>query len=410
MKKRLSLLVAILIVSMLAACGKEATVVTTPSPEPTAVATEAPATPTPEPTATNTPAPTPTPEPEITVYFKDVMAEHGLKAGTCLNTTMIGTARYEQMVLENFSSVTMENDMKPDAILDQAESQAKGDIAVHFKGNTVKLLDWAKKNGMAMRGHTLIWHSQTPDWIFHEDFDSSKPLVTREVMLARMESYFKQVFDYLIENDYADMFYAYDVANECWMEDGSMRQSNWLATIGEDYLWQAFNIAQKYAPDNIALFYNDYNEQFKTETLVNFVNSLKDDEGNYIIDGIGFQAHLYTEDDLDQYFETVDALSALGITIELTELDVCLGRYQHYLSTSDENLRVQGQFYYNLVNGLLSRIDAGTLKMDSLTIWGFADRMSWRSEGNPLVFNIALKPKYSYFGITQIKEKSGFTE
>lgn len=415
MKKRFSLLVAILIVSMLAGCTNGSSAVPTNAPQVTASVTEVPATstPAPEPTATNTPTPvppTPTPEPEISVYFKDFMAEHGLKAGTCLNVQMINTARYEQIVLENFSSVTMENDMKPDAILNQAESQAAGDIVVHFQANAVKMLNWAKEHGMAMRGHTLIWHSQTPDWIFHEDFDSSKPLVTREVMLARMDSYFKQVFAYLEDNGYADMFYAYDIANECWMEDGSMRVSNWRTIIGDDYLWQAFNTARKYAPENIALFYNDYNEQFKTETLINFVESLKDDEGNYLIDGVGFQAHLYTEDDLDQYFETVDALSALGIKIELTELDVCLGRYQHYLPKKDENFRIQGQFYYNLVNGLLSRINAGTLNMDSLTIWGFADRMSWRSEGNPLVFDMSLKPKYSYFGLTQVKEKSGFEE
>ena len=117
---------------------------------------------------------------------------------------------------------------------------------------------------MKVRGHVLIWYSQTPDWIFYNDFDKNAGLASREVMLARMESYIKQVFEKLEESGYLDLFYAYDIVNEAWMEDGTMRDSLWLNTIGDDFMWYAFQYANKYAPDYIDLYYNDYNEQFKT--------------------------------------------------------------------------------------------------------------------------------------------------
>lgn len=345
---------------------------------------------------------------EVVLGIKDILGEYGLKAGTCLTNNMLGNASCVKIIKQNFNSITFENDMKPDYILDKNASVAAGDIVVKFNDNTLKLLKWCKNNEMAVRGHTIIWHSQTPTWIFYEDFDPSKELVSREVMLARMESYIRQVFEQLDATGYSDMIYAYDVVNEAWLDDGTMRDSLWRTTIGDDYLWQAFYFADKYAPEHIELYYNDFNEQFKTEALYNFVQTLKDEDGNYLIDGIGFQAHLYTEDSLDDYFATVDKLASLGIKVNLTELDVCLGSWPVIKPATEENLKIQGQFYYNLVEGLLSRVKEGTVKMDSLTIWGFNDAQSWRSERNPVLFTMVYKPKYAYYGVMQNKEMAGF--
>ena len=113
-----------------------------------------------------------------------------------------------------------------------------------------------------------------------------------------MESMIRQVFEILTEQGYIDLFYAYDVVNEAWMEDGTMRKSHWSEIIGDDYLWYAFYFADKYAPESIDLYYNDYNEQFKTDTLVKFVKTLVDENGKSLIDGVGLQAHLYTSDSL----------------------------------------------------------------------------------------------------------------
>lgn len=368
---------------------------------------------TPEPTATPTVKPTATPKPTDTPAIKEVYGEHNMKAGTCLSYNMINTERCVRIITKHFNSITFENELKPDAILNQQESKKAGDLVVKFNNNTLEMLEWCKNNNMALRGHTLIWHSQTPNWIFHEEFDTKNPRASREVMLARMESYIKQVFELLDSLGYLEMFYAYDVVNEAWIDNGTMRpESLWLQTIGEDYLWHAFNFANKYAPEYIDLYYNDFNEQIqeKPEALYNFVQTLKDENGNYLIDGIGFQAHLYTEDSLEDYFATVDKLGSLGLKINLTELDVSLGTWQNIKIATDDNLRVQGQFYYNLINGLLERVDAGTLRMDALTFWGFADKLSWRAERNPLLFNSLYLPKYSYYGALQIKELAGFEE
>ena len=410
MKKKIALFLMVLtLIAAFAACGKDNSTEKPADPTPTSTPAEPTATDTPTPSPTETPIPTATPLPDADgISLKDVFAQHGVKAGTCLTTMMTGDAKSAALIKEQFNSVTMENDMKPDYILSEAKSKEAGEIVVEFNPNMLSMLKWAKENGMSVRGHTLVWYSQTPQWIFYEDFDTSKELVGREEMLKRMESMIKQVFEKLEEAGYIDLFYAYDVVNEAWMEDGSLRQSMWTATIGDDFIWHAFNFANKYAPESIDLYYNDYNEQFKTNTLESFVKTLVDDKGNYLIDGIGFQAHLYTSDKLDDYFKTVDQLSALGLKIQLTELDVCLGKYQFPQSATPKMLSKQGMFYYNLVKGLLDRVDAGTLKLDALTFWGFCDEMSWRKAYSPLLFDKKLKAKYAFFGAAQIEEHAGF--
>lgn len=412
MKKKLVLLLTSALVLTCLGCGDAAkTPVETPAVD---TVVEAEDTQTEEVVPETTPEEEATPEveeePIAATYLRDLFAEHGMKVGTCLTTQMIKNAKQEALIKEQFSSVTMENSMKPDYIFDQAKSKESGELTVVFNKDMTAMLDWAKENNMAVRGHTLVWYSQTPGWIFHEGFDLAKPLVGREEMLNRLESMIKQMFTKLQEEGYADLFYAYDVANEAWMEDGSIRESDWTRTIGEDYLWHAFYFANKYAPENIDLYYNDYNEQFKADTFVKFVKTLVDEDGNYLIDGIGLQAHLYTQDDIPGYFRAVDKLASTGLKLEMTELDVSLGAWQKTLPATDENLRDQGKYYYNLINGIFERVDNGTISMDSLTIWGFSDGLSWRKNASPLLYNAKLEPKYSYYGTMQMKELAGFEE
>lgn len=348
-------------------------------------------------------------EPEE-IHLKDIYAEHGLKVGTCLTPSMISSASQTQLITSQFSSVTMENAMKPDYIFSKKRSAESGELTIHFNDDMIAMLDWAKENNMAVRGHTLVWYSQTPKWIFCKDFDPKGEFVDRDEMLKRMESMIKQMFEQLEEQGYSDLFYAYDIVNEAWMEDGSMRKDNnyWYKIIGDDYLWYAFYFANKYAPEHIDIYYNDYNEQFKTNTLVNFVKTLVDEDGNYLIDGIGLQAHLYTSDDLTQYLRTVETLGATGLKVQMTELDVCLGSYQKFLKADEDNLKKQGRYYYNLINGVLELVDSGKIEMDAITFWGYCDSMSWRREGSPLLYNAVNKPKYSYYGAAQMKELAGF--
>ena len=425
MKKNLILLlVSIMIISLVGCSSPEPKQDATPTSAETTTApsekddsaspaTEAP-TSTPEPTPTEVvptevPAtPTPTPNPIEGLSLKDLFAEHGMKVGTCFNTQMIDRNGVRMLLTSNFNSVTMENSMKPDYLFNKKKSQESGELVVEFNSDALKMMKWAKENNFSMRGHTLVWYSQTPDWIFHQDFDQAKDLVDRETMLARLEGYIRDVFKTLEDLEYIDLFYAYDIANEAWMENGTIRQNRWTQIIGDDYLWYAFYYADKYAPESIDLYYNDYNEQFKTPTLIKFVNTLVDEDGRYLLDGIGLQAHLYTSDSLDTYFNTIDKLGETGLKLQLTELDVCLGKYQAPKQGTEENLKAQGRFYYDLINGLFERVDAGTIKMDALTFWGISDGMSWRKEYKPLLYDSILKPKYALYGAFQLKDYAGF--
>lgn len=352
--------------------------------------------------------PEPTADPADSTSLKEVFAAHNMKVGTCLTTNMTSRAQTNKIILAQFNSATMENAMKPDSCLSQKKSQAAGNLVVDFNKDSQKMMAWAKENNFSLRGHTFVWYSQTPEWIFHENFESSKPYVDRDTMLSRMENMMKTGFEQLEELGYIDLFYAYDIVNEAWMENGSMRQNHWSDIIGDDYLWYAFYYANKYAPESIDLYYNDYNEQFKTQTLIDFVNTLKDEDGNYLIDGVGFQAHLYTTDSLDDYFKTMDAVAETGLKIQLTELDVCLGRYQAPGKATEENLQKQGQFYYDLINGIFERVDSGKVKMDALTFWGFGDSLSWRKEYSPLLYDIKMNPKYALYGALQLKDYAGY--
>ena len=345
---------------------------------------------------------------DTVVTLQNVLATHNMKAGTCLSDYMITDAKCVEFIKENFNSITFENLLKPDYILNQKASQAKGDIVAEFNSATESLLKWCADNGMSLRGHTLIWHSQTPNWIFHEAFDTNKPLVGRDVMLARMESYISQVFKLLEDKGYIKLFYAYDVVNEAWEDNGTRRNSLWLNTIGEDYLWYAFYYADKYAPDYIDLYYNDYNEQYKTDTLSAFVKTLVDKDGRYLIDGIGLQGHLYTGDNVRNYLSAVEKYGSTGLKVCITELDVGLGAYKAVKQPTEENLKLQGRYYYNLINGILKLVDEGKVKMDSLTWWGFSDGLSWRNDCSPLLLDKDYNPKYAYYAALQVKEQAGF--
>lgn len=339
---------------------------------------------------------------------KGVFEKFGMIAGVCINPNVI--PKYSDHVIQNYTSVTMENEMKPDAIISKSKSVEANDIVVAFPQNALNMLEWAKTNGIGVRGHTIIWHSQTPQWIFYEGFDTSKPLVDRDTMLKRMESYIKQVFEQLDTLGYFDIIYAYDVVNEAIEDNGSLRNSLWKQTIGDDYLWYAFYYADKYAPESCKLFYNDYNEQFKTNAIIKMAQSLVTEDGRSLIDGIGCQGHLYTKDSIDAYITMLEAFNSLGLDVAITELDVSLGTWPNKLLPTKENLQEQGRWYYEFINRIAEGNAAGTTCVSGITLWGLSDGNSWRSDRSPLLFDRMFLPKNAYFGALQVREYAGFDE
>lgn len=342
--------------------------------------------------------------------LKDIYAKEGILIGTCLSPQHILSEENRQVITKQFNSITLENYMKPDYIFNQQKSKQTGDLVVEFSSTALSLLSFAKENGMKLRGHTLIWHSQTPSWIFTDNFESTGTLVDRETMLCRMESYIKQVFETIEELGYSDLFYAYDVVNEGILEDGNLRSTNsyWYQIIGEDYIWYAFYYADQYAPENISLFYNDYNEEQKVLPITHFVQTLVDKDGNSLIDGIGLQAHLFLSVDVDTYLEALRSFCELGLEIQITELDIGLGAYGAPVEPTESRMKEQGQYYYKLLSGIVEIKKELQANITAVTFWGFQDSLSWRSEYAPVLYDCYLNPKYSFYGAARKKEYAGF--
>ncbi len=298
-----------------------------------------------------------------------------------------------KLMIEQFSILTPENELKPDSVLDVTASKqlAKEDetaVAVRFSAAKA-LLDFAQKNGIKVHGHVLVWHSQTPEAFFHEGYDTKAPYVTREVMLARLENYIKAVMAYMDEN-YPGVVVSWDVVNEA-IDDGTnaLRKSNWRTVVGDDFVARAFEYARKYAPEGTLLYYNDYNTAVpnKLNGIVKLLNTLIA-EGN--IDGYGFQMHHsigYPGMDLIQ--KSVERIAGLGLKIRVSEMDIGVD------NNTEASFRKQAAKYASIMKLLLQYAD----QVEAVQVWGLTDRMSWRASSFPLLFDGNCNPKPAFWAV-----------
>lgn len=306
--------------------------------------------------------------------------------------------KYGGVITQNFNSITCENEMKPDFILDRTATVA--DVEGNYTSPKVKFsapsraVKCAVENGMKMRLHTLVWHAQTPAWFFTEDYTDDGELVSREVMLARMESYIRSVLEYYGEN-YPGLIYAVDVVNEAFDGgdgDGNgvrMKNNKWYETIGPDYVYWAFYYARKYAPEGARLFYNDYACMWKVDMILGNLKKAKD-EG--LIDGIGMQSHLSVGDPVPLFCDAIKRFAAAGYEVQLTELDVGIK------GDTEANFKAQGKFYRELMTEVVGLRRAG-VDITSVTVWGLSDELTWRRGEFPLLLDgeLGIKPAYEGF-------------
>ncbi len=304
------------------------------------------------------------------------------------------------LLLNQFNSITCENEMKPENVLDAATTLADPEKynespALDFT-KAITILDFAKENNLKMRGHTLVWHSQTPDWFFYENYDTSANLASRELMLKRLENYIKGVFEF-VNTNYPGMFYAFDVANECVDDSNNLRESNWTKTIGPDFLEYAFKYARQYAGDDIKLFYNDYNEydSGKQDKIIEVLKPIAE-AGN--LDGMGLQSHISSPVSMERYIGALKKYAdELGVTIHVTELDV------NAVKSSANQDYEQGLYFQNLFSELL-KAKAEGYDIESVTIWGLTDAGSWRSSDTPVLFRGDLSKKPAFDGVVLAKK------
>lgn len=330
--------------------------------------------------------------------LKDVYADK-FAVGTCMSQYDVRSSDRVNLVKAQYNIITPENEMKPDAVLDVAASRrlAKEDdtaVAVHFD-NARPLMNFARDNGIKMHGHVLVWHSQTPEEFFHVGYNTKEPYVSREVMLARLDNYIRQVFEY-IEANYPGVFVSFDVANEC-VADGSsnLRTSNWTKVVGQDFVCRAFEIADKYAPDYIKLYYNDYSTPYEPK-LTGIVKLLQSLVAEGHIDGYGFQSHYSSGDpSMSAISKAFEKVAALGLRLRVSELDLKVG------SDNDVNRAAQAKRYGELMKLYLTYAD----RMDAVQVWGVCDGSSWIKENYPLLFDASLNPKPAFFAVVEAAEE-----
>ncbi|MDE5565035.1 MAG: endo-1,4-beta-xylanase, partial [Oscillospiraceae bacterium] len=273
-------------------------------------------------------------------------------------------------------------------------------VGVNLGGAARSVLNFCRDNKIPVRGHVLVWHSQTPGWFFKEDYTKEGAWVDKETMLARMENYISGVMAVLAK-EYPDVdFYAWDVVNEAWLDNGSPReggmyddnpnQSGWTQVFGDNsFIPYAFEYARKYAPEGCKLYYNDFNEYMpdKTTAIVNMANELKE---RNLIDGIGMQSHLdVTFPSVSAYRKALAAFAATGLDIQVTELDATTS------DLSKQGFETQAQYYSDIMDAIVEYKD----NISAVVFWGTTDDMSWRAEKSPLLFNRDYTAKPAFYSI-----------
>ena len=408
-RKRLSiLLVMAMAVTAAAGCsGKNAATDPTPTKAPEAVPTEAPS-------ATATPAPSPSPTPVAidykTAVIKDIYADY-FTVGGVLGSSGMNNPSVSGIITTHFNSVTMENEMKPNSLLDYMTSisDPKYDESPAINYNALETcLKYAKDNGLKMRGHTLVWHSQTPRWFFTEGYsmDANAPFVTKEVMLKRMEKYIKQILEYC-QTNYPGVVYAWDVVNEAievsngHPESIRTEGSYWYTVVGDEFVEKAFEYARKYADPEVKLFYNDYGTEnsLKASAIKKLVAKIKE-QGN--IDGIGLQTHIGIDSpSLNDIDSTARSLAELDLELQVTELDMNMP------GNTEADLAKQATKYRRLFLYFRKWVDDG-IKLTNVTFWGTTDDRSWLNKANepsyPLLFDKNFEKKPAYYGVIQDPE------
>ncbi|MFA5293621.1 MAG: endo-1,4-beta-xylanase [Phycisphaerae bacterium] len=303
---------------------------------------------------------------------------------------------HEQILKKHFNSVTAENHMKFTEIHPEEGKWQfeKADAIVNF----------AIANKMKVRGHTLLWHNQVPDWVF---LDKKGDAVSRDVLLARLKEHITGMMQ-----RYKKEVYCWDVVNEAIEDKGAqqLRQTRWLDIIGHDYIVKAFEFARQANPDAL-LFYNEYNTTFteKRKKIYNLVRQLVDN--GKLVDGIGMQGHwnIY-EPSFDRIRDTIDFYASLGLKIQITEMDLSMFLFNDatgkYKEPTDEMNWLQQERFEGIFQIFREYRDVIT----SVTFWGVADDHTWldnfpvkNRKDWPLLFDVNHKPKKAFAGVVNFE-------
>ncbi|MDE6781594.1 MAG: endo-1,4-beta-xylanase, partial [Ruminococcus sp.] len=353
--------------------------------------------------------------------LKDEFANY-FRVGNILNGGTVRNSAITANIIKDYNSIECENETKPDATM--VQSQCSGTNIGVSLNSAAAIMDFCVQNNIAMRGHTLVWHSQTPEWFFKEGFNASGNWVSADVMDQRMESYIKNLFG-AIKQQYPELnLYAYDVANECISDDsnrtanfGGSREpgygngkSPWVQVYGDNsFVEKAFTYARRYAPEGCDLYYNDYNEYWdhKRDTIYNMCKSLYE---KGLLDGVGMQSHVPANATgfagTDSYIEAMDKYLSIGCDVQITELDIALTDNNGNVIYS---LQDQADKYKAIFKHAMDVNTSGKYngKVTLVAIWGPNDANSWLKEGSDaLLYDRNNQPKPAYTTLTSMIPQS----
>ncbi|WP_127530163.1 endo-1,4-beta-xylanase [Paenibacillus kobensis] len=296
-----------------------------------------------------------------------------------------------QLLKKHFNSLTPGNELKWDAT-EPAEGQ------FNFTRSD-KIIQFALDNGIAARGHTLIWHSQTPNWVF---YDENGNLASKQLLFARMKKHIETVM-----GRYKGQIYSWDVVNEVLepgdRQPGGLRNSLWYRIAGEEYIEKAFEYAHEADP-NAKLFINDYNthDPVKRQNLHDLIQRLKNK--GIPVDGVGHQTHIgIASPSIQSLDDMIEAFRDLNIEQQITELDMSV-----YTNDRDAYETFPLELQVKQANRYRELFDVFRKHADQLTaviFWGKDDLNTWLrtfpvDRNNwPLLFDERLQAKYAYWAL-----------
>ena len=308
--------------------------------------------------------------------LREAAESRGFDLGVAVDADRLRTDEsYRRRVREEFTALTPENALKMGPLRPSPD--------VYDFGDADAIVNFGRANGMTVRGHTLVWHNQTPEWF--QPWDRTDDQIRA----------FLRDHVHTVAGRYRGRVDVWDVVNEAVADDGTMRETVWYDAMGESYLDRAFEWANEVTDAD--LYYNDYGADAmndKSDAVYDLLDRLLD--RGVPVDGVGLQLHALGEwPDPDSVAENARRFRDLGLDVQVTEMDVAYPAGE----APDAAAERQAEYYRDVVEACL---DAG---VETLVTWGVGDADSWlrrfedfpeRFTGDPLLFDERDDPKPAY--------------